>query len=104
MPKTPTAKPSTVLSGSSRDKIGMSSMPRQAKIQAKPCDKVSPTSRPSTMMARTVKRDFELMRYLGRAGRPGGTRTPNMWFWRPPLYQLELLACEALRLDLGLFV
>ena len=25
-------------------------------------------------------------------GRPGGTRTPNMRFWRPPLYQLELLA------------
>ncbi len=24
-------------------------------------------------------------------GRPGGTRTPNMRFWRPPLYQLELL-------------
>ena len=28
-----------------------------------------------------------------RSGRPGGTRTPNMRFWRPPLYQLELLAC-----------
>ena len=24
--------------------------------------------------------------------RPGGTRTPNKRFWRPPLYQLELLA------------
>ena len=28
-------------------------------------------------------------------GRPGGIRTPNMRFWRPPLYQLELLACNA---------
>src|SRR5947199_2792391 len=28
-----------------------------------------------------------------RSGRPGGTRTPNMRFWRPPLYQFELLAC-----------
>ena len=27
------------------------------------------------------------------SGRPGGIRTPNMRFWRPPLYQLELLAC-----------
>src|SRR5512145_831431 len=27
-------------------------------------------------------------------GRPGGTRTPNMRFWRPPLYQFELLACS----------
>ena len=25
-------------------------------------------------------------------GRPGGTRTPNARLWRPPLYQLELLA------------
>ena len=25
-------------------------------------------------------------------GRPGGTRTPNTRFWRPALYQLELLA------------
>ena len=25
-------------------------------------------------------------------GRPGGTRTPNTRFWRPLLYQLELLA------------
>src|SRR5471032_2408036 len=29
---------------------------------------------------------------LDRIGRPGGTRTPNKRFWRPPLYQLELLA------------
>jgi hypothetical protein len=29
-------------------------------------------------------------------GRPGGTRTPNMRFWRPPLYQFELLACKLL--------
>jgi hypothetical protein len=28
-------------------------------------------------------------------GRPGGTRTPNMRFWRPPLYQFELLACTS---------
>ena len=26
-------------------------------------------------------------------GRPGGIRTPNQRFWRPPLYQFELLAC-----------
>jgi hypothetical protein len=26
-------------------------------------------------------------------GRPGGIRTPNIRFWRPALYQLELLAC-----------
>jgi hypothetical protein len=26
-------------------------------------------------------------------GRPGGIRTPNFRFWRPALYQLELLAC-----------
>ncbi len=25
-------------------------------------------------------------------GRPGGTRTPSIRFWRPALYQLELLA------------
>src|SRR6266496_1571993 len=31
---------------------------------------------------------------LQRSGRPGGTRTPNMRFWRPPLYQFELLACS----------
>src|SRR5437867_12504880 len=30
-----------------------------------------------------------------RSGRPGGTRTPNMRFWRPPLYQFELLACSS---------
>src|SRR6266511_1042257 len=29
---------------------------------------------------------------LQESGRPGGTRTPNMRFWRPPLYQFELLA------------
>src|SRR5215475_2412688 len=27
------------------------------------------------------------------AGRPGGIRTPSIRFWRPALYQLELLAC-----------
>src|SRR5450759_3526935 len=29
------------------------------------------------------------------SGRPGGARTPNIRFWRPALYQLELLACPA---------
>ncbi len=28
-----------------------------------------------------------------RDGRPGGIRTPSIRFWRPALYQLELLAC-----------
>jgi hypothetical protein len=28
-------------------------------------------------------------------GRPGGTRTPNIRFWRPALYQFELLACRS---------
>ena len=28
-----------------------------------------------------------------RIGRPGGIRTPSIRFWRPALYQLELLAC-----------
>src|SRR5687768_1983586 len=27
------------------------------------------------------------------ADRPGGIRTPSIRFWRPALYQLELLAC-----------
>src|ERR1700674_2545276 len=29
----------------------------------------------------------------GEIGRPGGIRTPNPRFWRPMLYQFELLAC-----------
>ena len=29
------------------------------------------------------------------AGRPGGIRTPSIRFWRPALYQLELLACTS---------
>src|SRR5438034_1267680 len=31
-----------------------------------------------------------------RIGRPGGIRTPSIRFWRPALYQLELLACTSL--------
>src|SRR5215475_10463313 len=31
------------------------------------------------------------------AGRPGGIRTPSIRFWRPALYQLELLACIPLK-------
>ena len=31
------------------------------------------------------------------AGRPGGIRTPSIRFWRPALYQLELLACTLLK-------
>ena len=27
-------------------------------------------------------------------GRPGGIRTHNIRFWRPALYQFELLACS----------
>src|SRR5579862_203904 len=30
----------------------------------------------------------------GEIGRPGGIRTPNPRFWRPMLYQFELLACS----------
>ena len=30
--------------------------------------------------------------HLISIGRPGGTRTPNIRFWRPALYQFELLA------------
>src|SRR5262245_12951588 len=33
------------------------------------------------------------MTHLIRTGRPGGTRTPNLRFWRPATYQCELLAC-----------
>src|ERR1700687_3302252 len=29
----------------------------------------------------------------GEIGRPGGIQTPNPRFWRPMLYQFELLAC-----------
>src|SRR6266487_3988050 len=36
-----------------------------------------------------------------RSGRPGGTRTPNMRFWRPPLYQFELLACSSQKAEVG---
>src|ERR1700704_3624785 len=32
-----------------------------------------------------------------RLGRPGGIRTPSIRFWRPALYQLELLACTSLK-------
>ena len=32
-----------------------------------------------------------------RIGRPGGIRTPSIRFWRPALYQLELLACTSLK-------
>src|SRR3990170_8203671 len=28
-------------------------------------------------------------------GRGGGIRTPNIWFWRPALCQLELRPCDA---------
>src|SRR5665647_1731313 len=31
--------------------------------------------------------------FIAEFGRPGGIRTPNIRFWRPALYQLELLAC-----------
>jgi hypothetical protein len=34
---------------------------------------------------------------LKSAGRPGGIRTPSIRFWRPALYQLELLACTLLK-------
>ena len=39
-------------------------------------------------------RFIALLMQSDSVGRPGGTRTPNMRFWRPPLYQLELLACK----------
>src|SRR5688500_7368383 len=39
-------------------------------------------------------RFIDLCAQSSSVGRPGGTRTPNMRFWRPPLYQLELLACK----------
>ena len=35
-------------------------------------------------------------------GRPGGIRTPNIRFWRPALYQLELLACIGANIKLWL--
>ena len=34
---------------------------------------------------------------LEKSGRPGGIRTPSIRFWRPALYQLELLACTLLK-------
>src|SRR5688572_8812116 len=55
-----------------------------------PCARATPASRPrSTIQMMVMSR----LRFI-RGGRPGGTRTPNMRFWRPPLYQLELLACN----------
>jgi hypothetical protein len=30
--------------------------------------------------------------FIAEFGRPGGIRTPNIRFWRPALYQLELRA------------
>src|SRR4029453_202668 len=42
---------------------------------------------------------YLLARIHYQCGRPGGTRTPIMRFWRPPLYQLELLACNPLLLS-----
>src|SRR4029077_1938926 len=38
-----------------------------------------------------------------KVGRPGGIRTPNPRFWRPMLYQFELLACAStIRFTTGL--
>ncbi len=45
------------------------------------------------LVIRSARPRFESLlahRYITR--RPGGTRTPNRRFWRPLLYQLELLA------------
>lgn len=35
---------------------------------------------------------FMILDVASKIGRPGGIRTPNHWFWRPLLCQLELQA------------
>ena len=48
-----------------------------------------------------VRRFWYPVAGLFQFGRPGGIRTPNIRFWRPALYQFELLAyCLCYRVSL----
>src|SRR2546428_10296707 len=52
----------------------------------KRCSRNSPARIASTTSPIATIREFVIVSLQVEVGRPGGTRTPNMRFWRPPLY------------------